>query len=177
MIFYKFFGRLFYIKILIIGRLNITQNTNRFDEVGSATDYINKYSSQNTYKTDRISQKQNGKKLKVLWSEESSCQTNIINTKNYIIVKLENKILCLLWKKNFPKLFHQKKVFIRFPTWDLLVIIFTTGNKCDSNSQVLQGDKIIYKKEIGKSSRHLALQLSLDHLNTKYYRPLAYKLN
>ena len=66
MIFYKFFGRLFYIKILIIGRLNITQNTNRFDEVGSATNYINKYSSQNTYKTDRISQKQNGKKLKVL---------------------------------------------------------------------------------------------------------------
>ena len=28
MIFHKFFGRLFYIKILIIGRLNITQNMN-----------------------------------------------------------------------------------------------------------------------------------------------------
>ena len=61
MIFYKFFGRLFYIKILISGRLNITQNTNRCDVVGSTTDYNNKYSSQNTYKTDIISQKQNGK--------------------------------------------------------------------------------------------------------------------
>jgi len=28
MIFHKFFGRLFYIKILISGRLNITQNMN-----------------------------------------------------------------------------------------------------------------------------------------------------
>ena len=35
MIFYKFFGRLFYIKILISGRLNITQNTNRCDVVGN----------------------------------------------------------------------------------------------------------------------------------------------
>ena len=50
MIFYKFFGRLFYIKILISGRLNITQNTEQvmWWVQGNTTKYNNKYSSQNT---------------------------------------------------------------------------------------------------------------------------------
>jgi len=45
MIFYKFFGRLFYIKILISGRLNITQNMNIMVETShrNTNNYNDKY--------------------------------------------------------------------------------------------------------------------------------------
>ena len=59
-----------------------------------------------------------------------------MQTKFYLFYEkktFRNSLVCLI---------KRKFLFVFRLEIDLLVIILTTGNKCDSNSQVLQEDKI-----------------------------------